>query len=87
MRQLNIAQRCVNAIAMVRNCAFVAVVKAAHLPRHLLAHTSGTSRKSPGYERPGRDSWVEGWVRSLFTSMRLQPVMQPISQSSRREVS
>ncbi len=100
MRQLNIAQRCVNVVASVRDCAFVAVANVVLLPRHLHTHlsgtssksttgtssksTTGTSSKSTGYERPEISSWQSGFY-GLFRMQQMQPATQPITRTSTRE--
>jgi hypothetical protein len=92
MRQLNIAKRCVNLVASVRDCAFVAVANVVLLPRHLHTHflgmssksTSGTSSKSTGYERPEISSWSSGFY-GLFRMQQMQPATQPITRTTTRE--
>jgi tRNA G18 (ribose-2'-O)-methylase SpoU len=92
MRQLNIAQRCVNVVALVRDCAFVAVANVVLLPRHLHTHlsgtssksTAGTSSKSNGYERPEISSWQSGFY-GMFRMQQMQPATQPITRTSTRE--
>jgi hypothetical protein len=92
MRQLNIAQRCVNVVALVRDCAFVAVANVVLLPRHLHTHlsgtssksTTGTSSKSTGYERPEISSWQSGFY-GMFGMQQMQPATQPITRTSTRE--
>lgn len=76
MRQVNIAQRCVNAVAVVRDCALVAVVNASLLLRHLHTRTLGTTSKSIGLERPEFYSWGSSWL--MKSGMQLQPVKQPV---------
>jgi len=61
MRQVKFAQRCVNVIASVRNCAIVVVNLVCQLQLHLLHALTGTSSK-PGYERPEIYSRSTGWL-------------------------
>lgn len=82
MRQVNIAQRCVNAVAVVRDCAVVAVINASLLLRHLHTRTLGTTSKSIGLERPEFYSWGSGWLRK--SGMQLQPVQQPVPSPTPR---
>ena len=92
MRQLNIAQRCVNVVALVRDCAFVTVANVVRLPRHLHTHylgmssksTSGTSSKSTGCERPEVSSWLSGFY-GMFRMQQMQPATQPITRTTTRE--
>ena len=77
MRKVNFAQRCANVIASVRTSAIVAgnLVRQLLL-RHLHAPT-GTSSKSPGYERPEIYLWSRGW--SDFMGPMLVPVKSSLA--------
>ncbi len=80
MRQVNVAQRCANVFAVVRNCAFVAVVDAVRLSRILHTHITGTTSKSSWGKYPEiyseSESGGSGWLRSF--GLQMQPVMQPV---------
>ena len=84
MRQLNIAQRCVNVVALVRDCAFVTVANVVRLPRHLHTHYLGMSSKSTGCERPEVSSWLSGFY-GMFRMQQMQPATQPITRTTTRE--
>ena len=91
MLQLNIAQQCVNTVASVPNCAFVAVMIAGVLPRHLHRHMykrTGTSSQFLGSQHSEKSSsfceWFKRFTQQLH-AMQMQPVMQPIGRTIVRD--
>jgi len=87
MLQLNVAQRCVNTVASVRNCAFVAVMIAGVLPRHLRKRT-GTSSEFLGSQDSEKSSWFCEWLKRFtrhLHSTQMQTVMQPIPRTIVRD--
>ncbi len=85
MRQVNFAQRCANVIASVRTSAIVAGNLVRQLLLLLLHALTGTSSKSPGYERPEIYSWHRGCLD--FMGPMMVPVKSSLSIkcSSRRD--
>ena len=76
MRKVNFAQRCANVIASVRTSAIVAGNLVRQLLLLLLLHAlTGTSSKSPGYDRPEIYSWSRGWLGFMG------PIMVPVKSS------
>ena len=80
MRQVNFAQRCANVIASVRTSAIVAGNLVRQLLLHLLHALTGTSSKSPGFERPEIYSWSMGWLDCMGPAM--VPVKSHLSMRS-----
>jgi hypothetical protein len=80
MRQMNIAPRFVNVVAMARNSAIVAVVKAASLLSHLHKRMTGTTDDCTRLGSPGEYPWSEEW-RGLQGRMQAQPALQPVVRS------
>ncbi|MFN7876106.1 MAG: hypothetical protein ACK5PB_12365 [Pirellula sp.] len=80
MRQVNIANRFVNVVAVVRNSAIVAVVEAASLLRHLHKRMTGTTDDRNGLGRPSGYPWSEEW-QGLQGRMQVQLAFQPVVKS------
>lgn len=84
MRQVNFAQRCANVIASVRTSAIVAGNLVRQLLLHLLHALTGTSSKSPGFERPEIYSWSRGWLDCMgATAVPVQSYLSIRSTSKR----
>ena len=84
MRQVNFAQRCANVIASVRTSAIVAGNLVRQLLLHLLHALTGTSSKSPGFERPEIYSWSRGWLDCIgATTVPVQSYLSIRSTSKR----
>lgn len=85
MRKVNFAQRCANVIASVRTSAIVAGNLVRQLLLLLLHALTGTSSKSPGYERPEIYSWSRGWLDFMGPMMVPVRSSQSIRPTSKRE--
>ncbi len=81
MRQVKFAQQSVNVVAVVRNCAVVAVANALRPLGLLFTRFTGTTNKHrEGYYREiysGASSWGSIWGK--WTGMQMQPVVHPIA--------
>lgn len=77
MRQVNIANRFVNVVAVVRNSAIVAVVEAASLLRHLHKRMTGTTDDCTRLDSPSGYPWSEEW-QGLQGRMQVQLAFQPV---------
>ncbi|MCU0721863.1 MAG: hypothetical protein MUC83_19285 [Pirellula sp.] len=86
MRQVNIAKRFVNVVAIVRNSANVAVVKAAFLLSHLHKRMTGTTDDCTRLDSPNGYPWSEEWQGlqgRMQAQLALQPVVKSISKSTK----
>ena len=80
MRQVNIANRFVNVVAVVRNSANVAVLKAASLLSHLHKRMTGTTDDGTRLDSPSGYPWSEEW-QGLQERMQVQLALQPVVKS------
>ena len=85
MRQVNFAQRCANVIASVRASAIVAGNLVRQLLLHLLHALTGTSSKSPGFERPEIYSWSRGWLDCMGATTVPVKSYSSIRSTSKRD--
>lgn len=86
MRQVNIAKRFVNVVAVVRNSANVAVVKAASFLSHLHKRMTGTTDDGTRLDSPNCYPWSEEWQGHqgrMQAQLALQPVLKTISKSTK----
>ncbi len=86
MRQVNIAQRFVNVVAVVRNSANVAVVKAASFLSHLHKRMTGTTDDCIRLRSPGGYPWSEEWQEQqgrMQVQLAFRPVAKPIPQPTK----